>query len=277
MSGLHKKANIKLILIATDPDFCSWTEAILGDIRAARSSARTLPFNLILTTATISAQLNNYLREHFPQLKRLTTPDLHRLPASLKTEYVAWDRRTGNRNPAILRKIQDTWAAEAREHPNWKEQSKIIIFCNRSRKVEELGEYLESQGIRCVSMTSDSDNRQRGSNKHIEAFLKSLPCGKHRQETTERDTRKVKSGIADQPDVLITTSLLSRGLDFTPQVRSVFIVDEPRNDVDFIHRAGRAGRAGREGRVVVFTDQPVKEQTKRVPWAMKKISAFNAV
>ena len=30
------------------------------------------------------------------------------------------------------------------------------------------------------------------------------------------------------------------------------LVDQPRDVLDFIHRAGRAGRAGRKGRVVVF-------------------------
>jgi len=54
------------------------------------------------------------------------------------------------------------------------------------------------------------------------------------------------------PHVIITTSLLSRGLDFAPDIKHVFIVDEPRNMIDFLHRAGRSGRAGQKGRVVVF-------------------------
>jgi ATP-dependent RNA helicase MRH4 len=35
-------------------------------------------------------------------------------------------------------------------------------------------------------------------------------------------------------------------------IKHVFIVDEPRNMIDFLHRAGRAGRAGEAGKVVVF-------------------------
>ncbi|ELU39973.1 DEAD domain-containing protein [Rhizoctonia solani AG-1 IA] len=209
-------------------------------------------------------------------LTRLTTPDLHRLPASLQTEYVEWDRRPGNRNPMILRKLRDTWAEEARQHPGWKEKSKVIIFCNRSKKVEELGEYLKREGIKCVSLTSESENRQRGSNKHISAFLKPFP-GAIRKGASN-------SSSEDSLDVLVTTSLLSRGLDFTPAVRSVFIVDEPRNEVDFIHRAGRVGRAGRAGRVVVFTDGKNKGAVlgKRAQGGEKrnagvrKISAFDA-
>ena len=56
----------------------------------------------------------------------------------------------------------------------------------------------------------------------------------------------------DQPRVLVTTSLLSRGIDFDPSVRHVLIVDAPRNMVDFVHRAGRTARAGMEGKVVIF-------------------------
>jgi len=51
---------------------------------------------------------------------------------------------------------------------------------------------------------------------------------------------------------MVTTSLLSRGLDFSPDLKHVFIVDQPRNTIDFLHRAGRSGRAGHKGKVVVF-------------------------
>ncbi|KDN45322.1 hypothetical protein RSAG8_04909, partial [Rhizoctonia solani AG-8 WAC10335] len=98
-----------------DPDFALWTEAILSDIPK--------PYNLVLTTATISAHLSKYLSTYHPTLTRLTTPELHRLPASLQTEYVEWDRRPGNRDPMVLRKLKDTWAEEARQHPGWKERT----------------------------------------------------------------------------------------------------------------------------------------------------------
>ncbi|KAG9090906.1 RNA helicase, partial [Ceratobasidium sp. 370] len=245
-----------------DPDFSVWTEAIIQDIRAARPDQSSRA-NLILTTATVSAQLSSYLSQHYPNLVRLTTPNLHRLPASLQTEHVQWDRRPGNRYPTILRKLQDTWAEEAREHPNWQEKSKIVIFCNRSKKVDELGAFLEDRGVRCVCLTSESDNRQWGNNRHIESFTKPLPGKKQREPRP------------DEPRVLITTSLLSRGLDFSSLVRSVFIVDEPRNEVDYIHRAGRAGRAGRPGKVVVFSKESVGGE-KRLSKGTRKVWAFDA-
>ncbi|KAG9111784.1 RNA helicase, partial [Ceratobasidium sp. 392] len=131
-----------------DPDFSLWTTTILQDIQSTRLTLSFPKANLILTTATISAHLSSYLSTHHPTLTRLTTPNLHRLPASLQTEHVHWDRRPGNRYPTVLRKLQDTWAEEARLHPGWEERSKVVIFCNRSKKVEELGTFLEEKGVR---------------------------------------------------------------------------------------------------------------------------------
>jgi superfamily II DNA/RNA helicase len=62
----------------------------------------------------------------------------------------------------------------------------------------------------------------------------------------------LKPQTENDPLVLVTTSLLSRGLDFNSSVKHVFIVDEPKNMVDFLHRAGRTGRAGQAGKVVIF-------------------------
>ena len=83
-----------------------------------------------------------------------------------------------------------------------------------------------------------------GNNHHLDGFLR-----------TNNSRTKLGSpslGKNKEPDVMITTSMLSRGLDFSPDVRHVFIVDEPRNMVDFLHRAGRSTRAGQFGKVVVF-------------------------
>ena len=71
-----------------------------------------------------------------------------------------------------------------------------------------------------------------------------LSAENERSTTAESDDK--------EPYVLITTSLLSRGLDFSPEIKHVLITDPPRNMVDFLHRAGRTGRAGEWGTVVVF-------------------------
>ena len=50
--------------------------------------------------------------------------------------------------------------------------------------------------------------------------------------------------------VLITTDLLSRGVDFRG-VNGVVNYDIPTSSAAYVHRVGRTGRAGREGGVAV--------------------------
>ncbi|KAF9525451.1 P-loop containing nucleoside triphosphate hydrolase protein, partial [Crepidotus variabilis] len=253
-----------------DPDFQETTRLLLADISAARGhpvpviSASELeaqqsgtsdvstptpieyPFNLVLTSATIPNSLNQYLENYHPSLVRLASPQLHHLPKTLQTEYVAWTG--GNKFADILRRVNKIWAEDsaASKASTGKEGklSKVLIFCNKSNKVVELCSYLEEQGIKSVAMTSKSEHRGRGSNRHLTGFL--------RQHQASQAGRTIISDVKTDPHVMVTTSLLSRGLDFTPDIKHVFIVDEPRNMVDFLHRAGRSGRAGQRGKVVIF-------------------------
>lgn len=202
---------------------------------------------------------------------RLASPNLHHLPKTLQTEYVNWSG--GNKFADIERRVRKVWAEDMSSNPVQPGLlSKVLIFCNKSTKVNELGMHLQERGIKNVALTSTSDQRKRGSNHHLEGFLRKQPKTSQDiseevvPETTPEPVRQtlqplvksspltpeIKSNPKEEPHVMITTSLLSRGLDFSPSIRHVFIVDEPRNMIDFLHRAGRAGRAGERGKVVVF-------------------------
>ena len=250
-----------------DPDFQESTRTLLADIAAARgqpvphtpdlfsppsetSTASTsvqstpinYPFNLVLTTATIPSSLATYLDAYHPTLTRLASPNLHRLPSAMKTEYESWTG--GNRDAVVERRIRKVWAEDSIRPDFDGKLSKILIFCNKGSKVQSLGAFLEGKGVRNVALTKDSDARNFGNNHHLDGFL--------RTNNSRTKLRSSSLGKNKEPDVMITTSMLSRGLDFSPDVRHVFIVDEPRNMVDFLHRAGRSARAGQFGKVVVF-------------------------
>lgn len=203
------------------------------------------PFNFLLTSATIPNSLNLYLEKHHPSLIRLASPRLHHLPKTLQTEYVNWTG--GNKFADVERRIRRVWAEDS-ANTSLKSLSKILVFCNKSTKVMEMSEYLNEKGIKNVAMTSQSEHRGRGSNKHLAGFLRK-DDNDHQDTTT---TTKSSTNVKDSAHVMITTSLLSRGLDFSPSIKHVFIVDEPRNMIDFLHRAGRSGRAGQSGKVVMF-------------------------
>jgi len=204
------------------------------------------PFNFILTSATIPSALARYLDEVHPKLLRLASPRLHALPKLLRTEYVGWTG--GNKNADIERRIRQVWADDSVTRS--KRLSKILIFCNKNTKIDYLSAHLEEKGIKTIALSRDSDQRKWGSNHHLDGFVKvKTPEGEVKEapplEAAESDPSKT-------PHVMITTSLLSRGIDFSPSVKHVFIVDEPRNMIDFLHRAGRTGRAGEGGKVVIF-------------------------
>lgn len=215
-------------------------------------------FNLILTTATIPSALNTHLLMNFPNLIRLTSPKLHRLPSKLSTERVDI-KGMGNPNAAMHKKLLDIFADQGRRatlsttSAKGSSDGRVILFCNQAKKAEEIGAYLNSLKMPTLVMTGSSKERRRGSNNHLESFL-APPTGRRsadaRAAPNLRSEKNMRSESA--PRVLVTTSLLARGLDFSPSVSHVLIVDEPRNEVDFLHRAGRTGRAGRSGTVVVF-------------------------
>ncbi|KAJ3774213.1 P-loop containing nucleoside triphosphate hydrolase protein [Lentinula raphanica] len=311
----------------------SSSHALTAEVKDSSPAPPTrYPFNLILTTATIPPALLFYLQQHHPAMffrrhRRgsprnagvLRSSGLHRLPSSLKIEQVDWSG--GNKLADIEKRLRAVWMEDERRWmgsmgKGQTELSKVIVFCNKSAKVDDLGVYLEEKGIKTVMLTSkissvlshaseeeDNNNaaaateeekeersgtserkgseRRRGSNKHLEGFLRvrsrttdtdaveetsstsTSPAPRRLQPLVTNPSRASSSTsttptptptptLSDTPHVLLTTSLLSRGLDFSPSVRHVFIVDEPRNVVDFLHRAGRTARAGTEGVVVVF-------------------------
>ena len=164
----------------------------------------------------------------------------------------------GNRDADIEHQLRRVWADDA---AHGRARSKVLVFCNKGARVEALGAALRERGVLNVALTKAGDARLHGSNHHLDGFLRvrnaekgeSATVSEGQKDEKEKQVEKKKGEKEEEtPSVMITTSLLSRGLDFAPDVRHVFIVDEPRNMVDFLHRAGRSGRAGQDGKVVVF-------------------------
>ena len=264
--------------VSPDADFQESTRMLLSNIASARGhpvpfepksdlepldqdtppTAIKYPFNLVLTTATIPSSLASYLDNYHPDLTRLASPNLHHLPRSLKTEYVDWTG--GNRNSDVESRIRRVWAEDSLRGTDGRlgVLSKVLVFCNRRSKVEDLAAFLEEKKIRTIALTGTAESRKRGSNHHLDGFLKTKTkvfAGSAASSSAIATVPKPSADSKDPkktPHVMITTSLLSRGLDFSPEIKHVFIIDEPRNMIDFLHRAGRSGRAGENGKVVVF-------------------------
>ncbi|KAE9402639.1 P-loop containing nucleoside triphosphate hydrolase protein, partial [Gymnopus androsaceus JB14] len=271
-----------------DEDFRDYTRLLLEEVRKAKAKASEglessyglstpdsaptstnapapshYPFHLLLSTATIPPSLHTYLQTHHPSLITLQSSGIHKLPKGVEVERVQWTG--GNRYSDVEKRLRKVWmddergvAIGASAGVGGISLSKVLIFCNKSSTVTRLGEYLEEKGIRAVTLTSKKQSeRLRGSNKHLQGFLRvrekvQRTSASSRESSNATENSPTPSDYTTTPHVLLTTSLLSRGLDFSPDVNHIFIFDEPRNMVDFLHRAGRTGRAGERGRVVVF-------------------------
>lgn len=275
-----RNLSIGLDLCGTDPDFIDQTLLLLSDIAAARGKPVpaisrdngkmtqapipfNYPFNLALTSATIPASLAAHLDTYHPTMTRLVSPRLHRLPQHLTLEFAPYS--SGNRNAEVLAKLKAIWRDDA--HAG-RARARIVIFANSRSRAGEMGAYLSERSVPNIVVTGSGIKPQvkkeardgprvHGSNKHLAGFLKPMPNKNSPSDSQpsfggDKEVIKGKGTEGQSPLVLLSTSLLARGLDFDPSVSHVFVLDPPRNTADFLHRAGRTARAGGSGKVVVF-------------------------
>lgn len=243
MHDLFSLANVQM-LVADEADTLlddSFQDSTLPVLRALPPSAQ-----LVFVTATIPRSMHLLLDKTYPALDTLASPHLHLLPRRLRTMFVS---HTGNRNVAVLRELFRVFTTPGCE------DDQILIFRDENKGVNEMSAYLARRNVDHVRWTGDAPMRKT----HTSATLKTFLAGP--SEHYSRTHGQPKDEHA--PRVLITTSVLSRGLDFGPRVRHIFLPDARNhgarlmrtannNALELLHRAGRSARAGREGTIVIF-------------------------
>jgi len=108
------------------------------------------------------------------------------------------------------------------------ECTRVLIFRNRRRDVEELHSLLQRAGVASEMLSGDVDQKKR---------LRILDQFKD---------GKVK--------VIVATDVAGRGIH-VDDVSHVFNFDFPYEAEDYVHRIGRTARAGRKGRAINFADE----------------------
>lgn len=212
---------------------------------------------LILCSATIPKRLDSYIRKRFPDIRRLTTPNLHAIPRRVQLGVVDVEKSPfhGNKDLACADTIWTIGKSAIEHSPDETTGEKaptkrILVFVNEREKTIELADYLVSKGIDAIALNRDTDIR-----KQVQTLGHFTSASPNQEEETPMKRKEArKQGITKvlpNTKVLVVTDLASRGID-TTAVRHVVLYDVPHTTIDFIHRLGRTGRMGRRGRGVVL-------------------------
>lgn len=215
---------------------------------------RALPSvkQLVFCSATIPKRLDNHMATQFPDMIRITTPNLHAIPRRVQLGVidVTKDPYRNNKNLACADAIWTIGKDAARHEgstPDEIDVKRIMVFVNEREKTQEVADYLVSKGIDAVALHRDTSEQRQS--EMLDTFTTTEPL--------KADAKVAKAtatpGRRSLPNtkVIVATDLASRGID-TLAVRHVILYDVPHTTIDFIHRLGRAGRMGRRGRGVVL-------------------------
>ena len=226
---------------------------------------------LILCSATIPRSLDSYLRQRFPDIRRLVTPNLHAIPRRVQLGVVDVEKEPyrGNKNLACADTIWSIGKAAAENRTGGAgntDVKRILVFVNERETTQELADYLASKGIDAAALNRDTPEQRQSETlsafttakkESVEVSSEEIvvpPSGPNyvplHRTTSEAPSERPKRHLPNTK-VLVSTDLGSRGID-TLAVRHVILYDVPHSTIDFIHRLGRTGRMGRRGRGYVL-------------------------
>ena len=165
-----------------------------------------------LFSATYSSDIKNWCKSYFTNMIRVTIGKTNRAPVSLTQEVVFVGNEEG-KLIAIRNLLRDGF-----EPP-------ILIFVDNKERASSLFKELIYENVNVDVINADRSQLQR--------------------ENTIRSFRQGKLWV------LISTELISRGIDFKG-VKLIVNYDFPSSAPNYIHRIGRAGRAGKTGKAITF-------------------------
>ena len=195
-------------------------------IQAATGLVKACPPHpqMILFSATISKVVDGLIRNLFSNVQVFRSSGSHRVTRTLTTKNLTVVN--GERFPVL-----QNWLEK-------KNEGGILIFTNTKKQCDTLAELLEAHGTPCAIFRGGMDRLERRKN--------------------------LKRFTDNEVDILISTDLGSRGLDFD-DLKCVINYHLPQEMDNYLHRAGRTARAGKTGLVVNFVterDKPLMDQVK---------------